>query len=360
MSYKAVFLDRDDTLIEDPGYISHPSQVKLLPGAAAALAQLRKMDFRLVVVSNQSGVARGIITEETLAQIHHTLEKLLADEGVYLDAIFYCPFHPDGVVPKYRIESDLRKPAPGMLLNAAKELGIELSRSWMIGDSYRDIEAGRRAGCKTILINSPAKPVTKNPTDSEPDRQAVNIREAVNIIRMFERQPQPETGTSKPDVIPPEVKAIDNAATATAPQPEQSAMDIHETVPQPIETEDIAQELPEVELPEKIAPAQASVPIAHSNEEDKKGQHFSSHTETLLLEVLTHLKMAYKLGRDEDFSIWMIIAGACQVLAVGCLVVAMWFFLDSTRPADSTLVMLGFAGVFQLMTLTFFMMRSRS
>lgn len=359
MNYKAVFLDRDDTLVEDPGYISHPSQVKLLPGAAAALAQLRKMGFRLVVVSNQSGVARGIITEEALAQVHHTLEKLLADEGVYLDAIYYCPFHPDGVIPKYRIESDLRKPAPGMLLEAAQKLDIDLSASWMIGDSYRDVEAGKRAGCKTILINNPVKPVTKNPADPEPDRQAVNIREAVNIIRMVEQQTQPDSGVSKPAPAQPLVEPTKPAAAA--PQPEQPAIDNLKTPPRPAEADrPIVQEPLKDKTPVEIPPPQTSAPVAHRDSADKTERHLSSHTETLLHDVLTHLKMAYKLGRDEDFSIWMIVAGACQVLAVGCLVVAMWFFLDATRASDSTLVMLGFAGVLQLMALTFFLMRSRS
>jgi D-glycero-D-manno-heptose 1,7-bisphosphate phosphatase len=353
MNYKAVFLDRDNTLVEDPGYISHPSQIKLLPGAAAALAQLRKMGFRLIVVSNQSGVARGIVTEETLAQIHHTLEKLLADEGVYLDAIYYCPFHPDGVIPKYRTESDLRKPAPGMLLEAAQKLDVDLAASWMIGDSYRDVEAGKRAGCKTILINNPAKPVTKNPTDPEPDRQAVNIREAVNIIRMFERQPQPEPGVTQPAPAHSPVEPA-RPAPAAAAQSEQAATN---DFPLTEAEHPKAQEPLEDKMPVEIP---SSSPAPHRDSADKMERRLSSHTETLLHDVLTHLKMAYKLGREEDFSIWMIVAGACQVLAVGCLVVAMWFFLDSTRTSDSTLVMLGFAGVLQLMTLTFFLMRNRS
>ncbi len=356
MKSKAVFLDRDNTLIEDPGYISQPSQVKLLPGTAAALAQLRKMGFRLVVVSNQSGIARGILTEEALAQIHHTLEKLLADEGVYLDAIFYCPFHPDGVISKYRTESNLRKPSPGMLLEAAQKLDIDLSTSWMVGDSYRDVEAGKRAGCKTILINNPVKPATKNPADPEPDRQAVNIREAVNIIRMFERQPQSEPGTTKPAPALPAAKPLEPAPAKTA-DPTQPITD---NLPIPLQPADAdvskVQEPLEDKTPVEILP-QAPAPAAHS---DSAGINLQSHTETLLHDVLTHLKMAYKLGREEDFSVWMIVAGACQVLAVGCLVVAMWFFLDSTRPSDSTLVVLGFAGVLQLMALTFFLMRTRS
>jgi len=151
MSNKAVFLDRDNTLIEDPGYINHPDQVKLLEGVAEALIELKAMGYKLIVVSNQSAVARGIVTEKVLAQIHDRLKQLLAERGAYLDRIYYCPYHPDGVVPKYRKESDWRKPNPGMLLTAADQMDIDLNQSWMIGNSSRDIEAGLRAGCKTIL-----------------------------------------------------------------------------------------------------------------------------------------------------------------------------------------------------------------
>lgn len=349
--HKAVFLDRDDTLIEDPGYINHPSQVKLLPGAAAALSQLRKMGFQLVVVSNQSGVARGILNEETLAQVHHTLEKRLADEGAYLDAIYYCPFHPDGVVEKYRMESDMRKPAPGMLLKAAEELHIDLSQSWMVGDSYRDVEAGKRAGCKTILINNPAKPPLKHPADPEPDRQAVNIREAINIIRMFERtQHQPDM---EKKMLNPRLAETEQPAPAPTLQPDHSNSDTRNPHVPPSGPKQQSHQ-------DDSSTDSDTSPSGVQHNEAANPTHPVPHTtETLLHDVLSHLKMAYRLGQDEDFSVWMILAGACQILAIGCLVVAMWFFLDSTRSSDSVLVMLGFAGVIQLMTMTFFLMRGR-
>ena len=116
MPDKAIFLDRDDTLIEDPGYINDAAQVRLVRGVAAALVELKALDYRLVVVSNQSGVARGIVTEQVLGEIHDRLKQLLAEKGAYLDQIYYCPYHPEGAVAKYRKESDWRKPKPGMLL----------------------------------------------------------------------------------------------------------------------------------------------------------------------------------------------------------------------------------------------------
>jgi D-glycero-D-manno-heptose 1,7-bisphosphate phosphatase len=160
MKRPAVFLDRDGTIIEDTGYIDSPERVRLLPGAASALRELREAGYRVVVVSNQSGVARGHFDEATLLKVHQRMEELLNQEGVQLDATYYCPFleGPAATVSEYRQESDLRKPEPGMLLRACDELDIDLARSWMIGDSPRDVEAGRRAGCRTILLSANGLP----------------------------------------------------------------------------------------------------------------------------------------------------------------------------------------------------------
>jgi D,D-heptose 1,7-bisphosphate phosphatase len=371
--HKAVFMDRDNTLIEDPGYINHPSQVKLLPGTAASLVQLRKMGFLTVVVSNQSAVARGIVTEEILATIHHQLEKLLADEGAYLNAIYYCPYHPDGVIPKYRVESEMRKPAPGMLLKAAEDLNINLSCSWMIGDSYRDVDAGKRAGCKTILINSPAKPVQKNPSDPPADRQAVNIREAVNIIRMYElRQSMETTFEQRHDepamMEPPPAIAVSRLEDLPQVISKPVNTIIDNAAEEPIEQKQI--ESPVVEAAERTfesetrkpveetAPAE-SVRIQHSLDTQSEESPMPSRTEKLLHELLSHLKSVHRTGQYEDFAISKVLAGMAQVLAIACLVVSLWFSMDSTRGSDSVLIMLGYAAVLQLMVIAFYMMRNR-
>jgi D-glycero-D-manno-heptose 1,7-bisphosphate phosphatase len=188
MSNRAVFLDRDGTLIEHYDYLTDASQVQLLPRTASALRLLKEHGYLLVLVTNQSAVARGMLTEQTLFDIHSRLKELLAEKGVYLDQIYYCPFHPEGVVEKYRRESDMRKPAPGMLKLAAKEMDIDLSQSWMVGDDDRDIQAGERAGCKTIQIDSHTTSSFVHRGESKPDYRAVNLQEAVNLILRFSDQ----------------------------------------------------------------------------------------------------------------------------------------------------------------------------
>ncbi len=371
--HKAVFLDRDNTLIEDPGYINHPDQVKLMMGAAGALVQLKKMGYLLVVVSNQSGIARGIFTEETLGQIHHRLEKLLADEGVYLDGIYFCPFHPDGVIEKYRKESDCRKPAPGMLLQAAQEMNIDLSRSWMIGDSYRDIEAGRRAGCKTILIASPVKPAVKGPGDPEADRKAVNIREAVNIIRMQDLRQNWNRTRNEPAGPDGSKPADAPAATPEMDTPAPAAQEPNIIIPQPIIADKPAAPVQQSAVPQAVKDnGNSAMPLAgiqpeiqSPKKENKPSaplpppQTEDASTEKLLAEILTQLKAQHKSGQYEDFSLMKVIAGAMQVIAVFCLIVSLWFLFDQTRSPESVHTLLGYAAVVQLMAITFYFMWER-
>ncbi len=149
---RAVFLDRDDTLIADPGYLADPAAVRLLDGAAEALRLLAGAGYRLILITNQSGIARGLLDEAQLEAIHAELAGQLAAAGAHLDGIYYCPYHPEGTVERFSRESDERKPGPGMLLRAAREMELDLSASWMVGDRSRDILAGRRAGCRTVRV----------------------------------------------------------------------------------------------------------------------------------------------------------------------------------------------------------------
>jgi rfaE bifunctional protein nucleotidyltransferase chain/domain len=141
----ALFLDRDGTLIEDVGYPRDPQEVRLLPGCAAALAALKKRGFALVVISNQSGVGRGLIAPAEAAKVHRRFADLLAEQGVEADVVYYCPHAPEE-------KCSCRKPSPESLLRAAQEVDIALSRSFMVGDKPSDVEAGQRAGCRTVLL----------------------------------------------------------------------------------------------------------------------------------------------------------------------------------------------------------------
>ena len=182
MANKAVFLDRDNTLISDPGYISDPSLVTLLPGVELAVKSLMQAGYKIIVVTNQSGVARGMITEETLGKIHAEMSRQLSDKGARLDAIYYCPYHPEGTVEQYACDSELMKPRPGMLLKAADELDIDLAASWMVGDSPRDIGAGMRAGCRTVRLLARHGHVETEDEDIPADFVVRNLVDAAKII----------------------------------------------------------------------------------------------------------------------------------------------------------------------------------
>lgn len=152
---KAVFLDRDGTLTEPRHYPSRPGDLVLQPDIGPPLRALQHQGWALVVVTNQSGVARGFFTLTDLEAMHERLGALLAAHGVRLDGIYACPHHPDGTVPDYRRSCPCRKPAPGMLHQAAHDLELELTRSWTVGDSPCDIDAGQAAGTYTALVGTP-------------------------------------------------------------------------------------------------------------------------------------------------------------------------------------------------------------
>jgi len=188
MAEKCVFLDRDNTIIHDPGYLRDPKAVRLLEGAGEALARLAKAGYKLVVVTNQSGIARGMLTDAVLQEIHAEMQRQLKLYGAAMDAIYYCPYHPEGTVEEFSMDSSDRKPSPGMLLKAADEVGLDLKRSWMVGDSMRDVEAGQRAGCRTVLIAVAQEDRSGQTTDlPSPDFTAKNLAEAAEIILRQER-----------------------------------------------------------------------------------------------------------------------------------------------------------------------------
>lgn len=150
----AVFLDKDGTLIEDIPFNVDPQLMQLTTGAIEGLKLLSKAGYKLIVITNQSGVARGYFPESALVEVEMRSREILQTANLSLDGFYYCPHHPDGVVPEYAIACDCRKPKPGLILRAAAEHNIDLPNSWFIGDMLRDVEAGHSAGCKTILLDN--------------------------------------------------------------------------------------------------------------------------------------------------------------------------------------------------------------
>ncbi|HEX7572346.1 MAG TPA: HAD family hydrolase [Bacteroidota bacterium] len=181
----AVFFDRDGTLNEEVEFLSAPEQVRLIPGAGHAVRAVNENGFLAIVISNQSGIARGLFTEADLIPIHAKFQQELGASGARIDRIYYCPHHPTAGIPPYRVDCDCRKPRPGMLHRAEKEMGVDLSRSYVIGDRIVDVLAGRNAGAKGILV------LTGYGTNSVgecreqgvvPDYIAPSVGEAVNFI----------------------------------------------------------------------------------------------------------------------------------------------------------------------------------
>ncbi|MDB5119093.1 MAG: hydrolase, HAD-superfamily, subfamily [Sphingobacteriales bacterium] len=151
---KAIFIDKDGTLIPDVPYNVNPDLIHLELNCVEGLKRLQNAGYLLVIISNQSGVARGYFKEDALAEVEMKLKSILTNENIQLNGFYYCPHHTEGTVSPYSIECLCRKPLPGLILKAAEELSIDLKHSWMIGDILNDIEAGNRAGCKTILIDN--------------------------------------------------------------------------------------------------------------------------------------------------------------------------------------------------------------
>jgi len=337
MTNKAIFLDRDDTLIVDPGYINNPDQVKLLPGVVAGLREFRKLGYKLIIVSNQSGIARGMFTEPMLAKIHERLKELLAAENAYIDRIYYCPYFADGAVKKYRKDSDMRKPKPGMLLKAAEEMDINLKKSWMVGNAYHDIAAGRAAKCKTILIQSHAARMIKGLDDPDPDYEAINLIEAANIVKREITHPAPHP---KPEPKPAPAIPVDTTVTA------EPAAETQEQKPIPPESPPVATE--HLSKADKLEVVEAKL----LQETDK--------TEKLLEEIRNILKSRNRQDLFHEFSVTKMMAGILQVAALFCLLVTALYKMSPANRDSAAFTALGFAIVFQLMALSLYIMNNDS
>jgi D,D-heptose 1,7-bisphosphate phosphatase len=175
---KAIFLDRDGVINKEVSYLSNPKNFEFIEGSIEALKILKEKGFLLIIITNQAGIARDFFTEETLKLIHDKMVKILKQNGIELDDIYYCPHHPDFTGP-----CDCRKPSPGMIFKAKIKHNIDLTKSYMIGDTLNDIQTGKAAKCKTILVlTGYGKEEQKNMSSTIPDMIFKNLKEfAINI-----------------------------------------------------------------------------------------------------------------------------------------------------------------------------------
>jgi len=245
----AVFLARDNTLIHSEGGVFDPADVRLIQGAATAIASLCGLGYKIVLVTNQSGVAHGKCTEDDVRAVHEQIQALIkrASSGVRIDAFYFCPYHPEASIEQYRQDHPTRKPRPGMLEQAAKDLKLDLSQSWMIGARTRDVQAGRAAGCRTVLLRpdaqriapddevpavtektAPEHPEQKGDAapdstpDTTPDVVARNLVEAVRVVAQ-QRKPEAAEESHKAPAGELGGKRWDAAAVAKLQRPASDA-----------------------------------------------------------------------------------------------------------------------------------------
>ncbi|OGZ00136.1 MAG: hypothetical protein A2945_00390 [Candidatus Liptonbacteria bacterium RIFCSPLOWO2_01_FULL_52_25] len=181
----AVFLDRDGTIIRQVELLHKVSEVKLLPGVAQAIREFNRLGYVTVIVTNQPVVARGISTPKEVDAIHAFLMGRLKKGGAKIDAVYFCPHHPEATLKKYRMKCKCRKPEIGMILQAAKKHGIDLKKSFMVGDSTRDTQAGNRAKLKTILVKTGKGGKDVWQFEAKPDFVVKDLNAAVRVIKKF-------------------------------------------------------------------------------------------------------------------------------------------------------------------------------
>ena len=347
MKRPAIFFDRDNTLIACDGYLGDPAQVRLVDGAAAAVARARQLGYATIVVSNQSGVARGMFDEDAVHAVNARLDELLLSShpGAVIDRHSFCPYHPDGTVEQYRHDSQLRKPKPGMILEAARTLALDLSRSWVVGDAPRDIEAGAAAGCRTVLFSAPGlskSPAAEQEMTVRPEHIATTLKEAIEYI---ERHPTPPAeamhstehgsgdvgGQTDPErSFPPPSQP---AAGSPSPAIRMLAQ------PMVAGSGKITNEAP------KAAAATHSSPAAPSAGAAK--------LEMLAEQILQELKRQREQP-DHDFSVPKLLAGVVQVLALGGL-----FYAYFNSSGDQRLYALLTCIVLQMLAATLMLMARR-
>jgi D,D-heptose 1,7-bisphosphate phosphatase len=193
MNSKAVFIDKDGPLIENRPFDWGGDNLRMLPGSVEGLRLLHHAGYALIVVTNQDGIAHGCCTEEAITNVEITLRIRLAAAEIPLSGFYYCPHDPQGTVPRYATHCACRKPKPGMLMQAACELRINLAQSWMVGDILHDVEAGRWAGCQTVLLTNGNETEWEMSAMRWPDLLADNVLEAAHLIMATDQRQASES-----------------------------------------------------------------------------------------------------------------------------------------------------------------------
>ena len=356
----AIFFDRDNTLIVSDGYLSEPGKVVLVDGAAEAVAKARQLGFVVVVFSNQSGVARGMFPEEAVWAVNTRLNELLkaAKSTATIALHEYCPYHPEATIEKYRQDSPLRKPKPGMILAAADKLKLDLGRSWVIGDAPRDIEAGRAAGCRTILYKNPAlppSPAAQEVSKVEPDFVASSLAEAMEIIgrEVFRTQ---VAGTPRAHAVVSSLAAASvlptsGELTEAARTPDgiaEAAMRMMETGKMDHTTDRSAapDSAPVAAKPEDVIPSAAKNDTLTSS----RYGGVTRSSEELLQDILLELRRQRE-HPSADFSVASLLSVVTQVLALGLMFLGFLF-----REGPNGQMYLLFAIMLQVLTIALLLM----
>jgi D-glycero-D-manno-heptose 1,7-bisphosphate phosphatase len=349
MKRPAVFFDRDNTLIVSDGYLGNPSKVVLVEGAAEIVGRVRSLGYAVVVFSNQSGVARGMFSEDDVHRVNARLDELLADHNpqAVIDRHEFCPFHPEGTVSEYARESELRKPQAGMIFQAAEKLALDLSKSWVVGDAPRDIEAGKAAGCRTIWYKDPKLPPSSSARElmlTVPDAVVASLREAMDVIAreaLVRQSSAPEAisqaneseSESESEGEPPEAEPVESSqTTAAASSPPSWQRRATTGGPKSVAS---AKPLMQMLAQKRAAAAAASVgntdpqPVADS----PAGTSIPStaRLEELAEQILQELQRR-KDSHEADFSLSKLLAGIVQIVALAALVLAYFLYRQNPIP----------------------------
>lgn len=381
LANKAVFWDRDGTLLKHFDYLVNVNDVALIRGAAGAVRYLGDRGYKSVVVTNQSAVARGMITEKELAEINRRFTSLLFREGATIDKLYYCPYHPEAVVEEYRKDSDLRKPSPGMLLLAAEELDLDLTQCWMIGDDDRDVLAGQAAGCRTILIRQQATELVQR-GNSKPDFEAYSPQEAANIVAHHSNKPEESSRLEPKNGQTTEIQIQTEPAISEPTWAAKTQTTGNTTVGQTIQTtketdknETEPETSPAPQMPSKSTPKKITghdltlledLQIKNNDSEVESDDNYTKTPKNrkpaeqtdILHEI--HRELRRNNVREEsskpDFSGATLIAGVTQILVLLCLIMAYTASGGEGASYDKVHAWLLTGLIFQVMTVSLMMM----